>query len=120
MISDVKITHLGCAGHLSFSDKCRWHRHTQVGDKYRVSTIGDYFADGERSTVGVGDNAFFETMVFETAPRPADPDEQCGCLKVRHWIGVCARHYATRGEASAGHDALVQQYAEKLAVEGEQ
>ena len=60
---DNEIIELGCAGHLIVANRCRWKRHTQVGN-FRISSIGDYYLDNKRQTLGASPNSFFETMVF--------------------------------------------------------
>ncbi len=118
----IPVTELGCIGHFILADKCRFRRHTQVGTKYRVSSVGDMFFElingqGERrQTVGAGDEDFYETMVFETDGTLAAASSGCGCMRVVN-IGEeleCQR-YATAGEANVGHDALVAKYR-KLAA----
>jgi len=103
---------LGCAGHLIVAAKCHWRRHTQVGG-YRVSTVGDYHPDrdGERECVGGSDNAYFETMVFETENALDGGNEGCGCRVVKDWSGIDCERYATAGEAQAGHERYVAKYS---------
>jgi hypothetical protein len=38
-----KITELGCAGHFIGARSCAFRRHTQIGNLYRVSTVGNYY-----------------------------------------------------------------------------
>lgn len=110
----IAITHVGCAGHYIGAKHCRWHRHTQVGDLYRVSTIGNYLPPGNssRDTLGGGETDFFETMVFHTGPAQDAESEGCGCHEVLDWCERYGRRYATAQEAQAGHDATVETYAE--------
>lgn len=112
----VKITELGCAGHLIMSSRCRWRRHTQIGDVYRVSTVGDYFPSDTREPIGWGDQ-FFESMVFATAAAYEPNNDGCGCRQVVDWTGLEIRRYATAGEAQAGHEDLVAKYATLAEVE---
>jgi len=109
----VTITHLGCPGHLIVSGSCRWHRHTQIGTQWRVSSIGDYYPGrgAVRDTVGAAPNAYFETMVFRTTDVPTDGSEGCGCLEVESFAEIEVRQYVTAGEAQVGHDAMVAKYA---------
>lgn len=112
----LAVVELGCAGHLIVAASCRFRRHTQIGTKYRVSTVGDYYypIEGkERQTLGSGADSFFETMVFETTGAPARGSEGCGCLKVKSWSEVDGVRYATAGEAQAGHERLVAKYRRK-------
>jgi hypothetical protein len=106
---------LGCPGHFIAASSCRWRRHTQVGN-YRVSSIGDYFPKGlgtERETIGAGDDAFFETMVFKTTKDLETGNEGCGCRAVSSWSEIDGTRYATAGEAQAGHEKFVAKYARK-------
>jgi hypothetical protein len=107
----VKPVELGCPGHLIAASYCHWRRHTQIGN-YRVSSIGNYFPDrdGKRDTIGAGDDAFFETMVFRLTDTPEAESEGCGCRSVVSWIEIDGTRYATAGEAQAGHEAMVKKY----------
>jgi len=115
----VRRVELGCAGHLIVASSCRWHRHTQVG-RYRVSSIGDYFIgeDEPRRTIGAGDAAFFETMVFRTTDTPCRDSEGCGCLEVADWSEIDGERYPTAGEAQAGHERYVAKYLALARKEG--
>jgi hypothetical protein len=98
---------------------CHWSRHTQIGDAYRVSTIGDYRRRvghdiGPRQPVGSGANEFYETMVFRTTPDVLDDSEGCGCHVTTDWTELVCDRYATAGEATAGHEAYVRQFADQL------
>jgi hypothetical protein len=117
----MKPIELGCAGHLIVANSCRWKRHTQVGN-YRISTIGDYYGPDldridsdrnakKRTTIGAGDDAFFETMVFETEEAQDGGNEGCGCRAVKDWGGLDSDRYATAGEAQAGHERLIEKYS---------
>ena len=103
---------LGCPGHFIAVNHCRFRRHTQIGTKYRVSTVGDYFPDdrSERKPIGAGQDSFFETLVFQTVGKPAAKNEGCGCLEVKDWCESDGRRYATAGAAQAGHEAFVRKY----------
>lgn len=117
----ITIKHLGCPGHLIVARYCRWHRHTQIdgpGGSWRVSTIGNYYIGDVLTTVsGVSRDAFFETMVFPTATNGrAKESDGCGCRPVLSWDGGDGcRHYATAGEADAGHEAMVAEFAARAA-----
>lgn len=115
----MQVTELGCPGHYILAAHCRWRRHTQIGTRYRVSSVGNLFLKDdepeERKTIGL--NGFFETMVFETTDRPADESENCGCLEVAEWGELECRRYETAGEAQAGHEDLVQEYLQRAIEE---
>lgn len=102
---------LGCAGHLIGASSCHFRRHTQIGTKFRVSTVGDYYVGEKRTPMGFGDQ-FFETMVFSTVAKSPDNDG-CGCLEAKSWSEIDTRRYATAGEALAGHEELVRIYSKR-------
>lgn len=59
-----------------FCCDCRFHMTTTIGNKYMISTVGDYIDDnGKRQTIGI--RRFYETMVF----RLSSPNS-CGCPKI--------------------------------------
>lgn len=108
-----KVVELGCAGHLIVASSCRFRRHTQVGNDFRVSTVGDYYPDhrdGKRDTIGAGDKSFFETMVFRTLKAQDTGNEGCGCHAVADWCEIDGKRYATAGEAQKGHEQFVAKY----------
>lgn len=110
----MKITELGCAGHFMCAKDCNFRRHTQVGKKYRVSTVGDLYYPSEptkRQTVGAGDDSFFETYVFETNGKQCEGNDGCGCIEVKNWSEIDGRRWATAGAAQKGHEAFVRKYA---------
>ena len=114
----VDVIHLGCYGHFVGVASCRWHRHTQVGDQYRISTVGNYFPlrDTQRQPLGNA-KSFFETMVFTTLATQAPENEGCGCHAVIDWIEVDRAHYATAAAAQAGHETFVEKYRRRLVAE---
>lgn len=113
----LKVVELGCAGHLVVARDCQWSRHTQIGDSYRVSTIGNYYPSVQTNTgppqrqpLGFVPDSFFETMVFETIDKLAADSENCGCHEVKDWTEIDFRGYATAGEAQLGHEQMVEKY----------
>lgn len=110
----VTITHLGCAGHFIGASECAYRRHTQIATAYRVSTVGDYYPSGQKKRAEIGVKAYFETMVFRTAPEADKDNEGCGCHKVIEWSEVECRRYKSAGEAQVGHDDIVAKYAKML------
>jgi len=110
---------LGCAGHFICANDCHFRRHTQIGSKYRVSTVGDLYFHHEpnkRQTLGGGDNVFFETYVFETTGEPCRDNEGCGCVQVKAWSEIDGRRWATYGEAQSGHEKFVAKYMKACAA----
>lgn len=110
------VTELGCPGHFIVASDCRWRRHTQIGDSYRVSSVGDYYPSNgdERNTIGAGDDSFFETMVFHSTDRLDKSNDGCGCRELVSFSEIDGERYATAGEAQAGHERYVQKYLAKL------
>ena len=112
----IKRTELGCAGHFICAKDCRYRRHTQIGDSYRVSTVGDLFYEHEpekRRTLGATEDSFFETYVFETVSELAKESDGCGCHEVKDWSEIDGSRWATAGEAQAGHEKFVRKYMKK-------
>lgn len=114
----MNVVELGCVGHCIIGEHCRFRRHTQVGDSYRVSTIGDYFYDKKRRTLGADDDSFFETMVFATSASLDSGNEGCGCHAVTDWGELDGERYATAGEAQAGHERYVEKYKQLISSDG--
>ena len=115
--TEIKRTELGCPGHFIGVRDCVFRRHTQIGERFRVSTVGDYSPRGKRERIGAGQNSYFETMVFNTVPHPSPGNEGCGCRQVESYSEIDSMRYATAGEAQAGHEAMVEKYM-ALALEG--
>lgn len=114
------ITYLGCPGHLIVASMCDFRLHTQIGEQFRVPTMGDYFprsvAGGEgrkRETLGAGEDSFFETMVFRTRAAAAKDNDGCGCREVSDWGELECFRYATAKEAHEGHQRMVAKYVEE-------
>ena len=105
----VKSVELGCPGHFICASSCRWRRHTQVG-RYRISTVGDYYENRERRTLGGEPDSWFETMVFETSDADEPDNDDCGCKEVTSWSEVDGDTYSTAGDAQAGHEAFILKY----------
>lgn len=101
---------LGCPGHLIVAYRCRWRRHTQVGD-FRISTVGDLYVHEEKTpqTLSGKERDYFQTAVFRTGGVD-DCNDGCGCHKVLEWNEVEIDHYATAGAAQQGHEAMVKKY----------
>ncbi len=94
----------GNAAHLIVADKCRFHLATLVRGHWLVSTVGEYYPSKERgmTTIGGGDNDYYETMIFECA-RGTRCECGCGLPIPDSWSELsCVRH-ANAKEANAGH-----------------
>lgn len=93
----------GHAHHFIGANSCRFHLCTWVGD-YLVSTVGDYRPHGERRTLGIGAEDWFETMVFP-AERVDDPDDRglCHGYRITGDSEVLCERYADAETANGGH-----------------
>jgi hypothetical protein len=93
----------GNAGHLCVGHLCRFHLTTAVNG-YLVSTVGEYFPSGAKKmeTIGAGDDAFFETMVFSWK-QGARCECGCGLPSPDSFSEIYCSRYATPGLANAGH-----------------
>lgn len=96
----------GYPGHFIAADWCRFHLHTTVNGRYRVSTVGDYRPAHQRVSEELGPmreigcNRYFETMVFELG-RNGEPSS---------WCEIDADAYNDHEAAEAGHAAMVAKY----------
>lgn len=114
----VKVTELGCAGHYIMAPRsadalfpgCMYRRHTQIGDSYRVSTVGDMLLNDKRTPIGINPDDFFETLVFRTTPRECEGVGGCGCHEIEDWAEIDGGRWATAGDAQQEHERLVRKY----------
>lgn len=114
----MKVTELGCPGHFICASQCRWRRHTQIGNRYRVSSVGDYYDErGRRQTLGSPADSWFETFVFKTTAKTCRNNDGCGCKDV-DFSEIDSQRYPTAGEAQRGHERFVKKYT-KRAVGGQ-
>ena len=108
----------GGAGHFICSHDCEFRLNTAVG-RYRISTVGDmrHGRGGEMQTIGAGDSAFFETLIFLCT----DEVDVCGvCLKIKDWCEIDGRRCATWEEANTQHVEFCEKYAAVPASEHEE
>lgn len=99
-----------CGGQHHFVGTCRFHLATLLNSGYVVSTVGEYFSpDGVQKTLGLGDDSFYETMVFHAENTPND--HPCG-VDPDVWRGEQhTERYATPAEANAGHARLCLEWS---------
>lgn len=97
----------GQAHHFIAADSCRFHLTTFVANgQILVSSVGDYYYNDDRQTLGAAPDSWYETMVFQT-----DPDNLYeGCPMVTSWSELDGIRYATAEEANNGHLALCRTY----------
>lgn len=99
------IKHFGNAGHFVMADRCLWHLHTHVGNRYCISSVGELYPDlcrGERGEMAFMSPAFranYESYVFRLRK-----DGQLG-------ITLQTELYHSREEAEMNHAALVKKYS---------
>lgn len=108
----AKITYIGCAGHYIAAQSCRFRLHTQVGDDYRISTVGEMYYPhrDEMQPIGSGPDDFFETYVFRTSAKPASGSNGCGCHEVTDWCEIEGHRTATARDAAEMHQKMVEKY----------
>lgn len=106
----ISWTWYGHAGHLCVASSCRFHLCTKVG-KYLISTVGDYYRECSRETIGSGEDDFFETYVFRTLRGSSCTDKACGCglpeIDLENIEGI---RCATAVEAAKTHMNMCRKY----------
>jgi hypothetical protein len=113
MIPLKKWVWYGHAGHLCVADRCRFHLCTEVG-QYVISTVGDYYLDGKRETIGAGDESFFETYVFNIIGTTRCREALCLCnMPEVDLSAVEGKRTATAGEATNTHVEMCEKYSRK-------
>jgi hypothetical protein len=114
----MQTVELGCIGHFICAHLCRFRRHTQLGDKYRVSTIGAWMDEqGIMQTLGGGPDSYYETAVFRTTNKK---HADCDCNILRSRIELEMHRYPDARSAQAGHEAMVTKYLEPAEYEPSQ
>ena len=103
----------GYAGHFIGSQHCRFHLATWLPNGWLVSTVGDYYPQGERTTLSIGPEDWYETMVFPYVALE-QPDGGHGLMGASQET----KRYPTAVEAEAGHMATCQRYAKRKAPRG--
>ena len=96
-----KIRHLGSAGHFCSANRCMWHRHTHIDERWCVSSVGEYFPEGAEAMepIGAGAEALYEVMVFDMwAPES-------------RWTEIDGTRSSNRSMANGAHDAAVARWA---------
>ena len=120
----MKIEHFGFPGHFICGRWCRFHITTVVGEKYLISTIGEYVhpknsGGSEKAELEymaknpngeeIGHGRHYETMVFRAGKRCKAEGCNCGQPKI---CGdeIAFRGYNDPGSATQGHNELVAKY----------
>ncbi len=134
----------GVASHLIVGRDCRFHLATVIGP-WLVSTVGEYLPGesvrdilatsrgyalegrgDEREASWLKQNDWeeigygrkYETMVFRVGEeRCTDADCDCGQPKVTEWSEVDSDVYNLRGDATRGHYAMCEKWAELGSLE---
>ena len=100
MIPKSKWVWYGYAGHLIVSKYCAFHLSTRIGN-YLVSTVGDYYppdGGGERETIGIGKDHWFETFVFQ-----CDGEDDHGNPFIISFSELWSKRYAKSIDAEQSH-----------------
>ena len=86
--------------------RCEFHLATVVGEKYIVSTVGEY-RDGEGSinAIGIDDTELYETYVFE-----AEESDSCCPYRPKSWEEIEGQRYETAEEARKVHMDMCHKY----------
>lgn len=95
----------GYAGHFIGGKNCAYHLATRING-YLISTVGDYYnSEGIRTTIGAGEDAWFETYVFECSGEDKD-----GNPEWVNWSEIDGERYADSNAAEAGHYRYLAKY----------
>lgn len=104
-----KIVELGCPGHFLLAEQCLFRRHTQIGEEYAVSTVGELLDTAGKKTFISGDpRMYYESFVLSTSSHLNS--DSCGCHPRKSSDPVEVSRYRTVQEAQFGHNALVKKY----------
>ena len=115
MIPKTEWKWFGYPGHLICANSCRFRLCTQVGD-YLISTVGDYYYQDKRKTIGADKDSFFETYVFKAGSVCSEPDCGCGQPTLADGCEIDGVRDRTAGDAQRSH----LEYCEKYAAGGGQ
>jgi len=114
MTPENKWKWFGHAGHFCGGNSCRFHLCTKVG-KYLISSVGDYYCNDKRKTLGAGDDSFFETYVFRVTYGVKCTNKTCNCklpnIDLSEIEGI---RTATAGAAAKTHMAMCQKYSKRV------
>jgi len=100
----------GFAGHHICGTRCQFHLTTSIGERFLVSTVGQFVPDPLRApetTQEVGADRHFETMVFEI-----DGDDDNGNPAIKDYECVGMEGYNDSLEAEKGHHILCERYSQ--------
>lgn len=130
MNENVKITERGWAGHFIAANGCRFRRNTllEYGNrKWIVSTVGAYYPRGARYPEMIGDERWYETMVFEgemksngyidaNVEKEFFPKNDCGIWGTS-WDEVLERYPTPDNAANDMHERIVTEMIERIQEE---
>lgn len=126
MADKVKRTERGWAGHLIFSDSCKFRRNTLLeyeDRKWIVSTIGCYVPSTARKPETIGYKRWYETMVFEgecvKGYIDTDVTRQISCnqdwgIWGETWEDVLERYPNVDNAANDMHERIVDEMTERI------
>lgn len=97
----------GYAGHFIGGRSCAFHLSTRVGG-FLISTVGDYFPNGKRETLGAEKDSWFETFVFKCS----GDDKNGNPVMDDGFTEIDSERYAKSIDAERGHYRFCEKYAE--------
>jgi len=101
----------GHPAHFCGGNECRFVMHTLVDGAWVVSTVGDYYPQGEEGgRQGVGYNRLFETFVFKAAEGKF---HDCGCPVIADLSEVETAPANDPATARENHLGMVRRYLSK-------
>jgi hypothetical protein len=100
----AKIRWWGSQGH--FCCKCDFHLTTTIGNKFMISTVGDWVEKGKIMEIGI--RRKYETMVFRLQKKPHD----CGCPKIDP-TELDTAGYNKCSDAIKGHMQMIADWENK-------
>ena len=101
-VAAVKRRSFPYPGHFICADRCRFFRHTHVGRRWCVSTVGDLHLTPSGPREPVGWQRDYETYVFDLR---ADPKER--------WQEVAADRAGSNATALVAHRRMYARIARK-------
>lgn len=97
----------GYAGHFIGGKNCAYHLSTRIG-KHLISTVGHYLpksSDGVMVPIGAGENANFETYVFD-----CEGEDESGDPIIPSFTEIDGERYAKSIDAENGHYRYLAKY----------
>jgi hypothetical protein len=109
----AELRHLGHAQHFIAARSCWFRLGTAIGDRYVVSTVGEYYPIGSDEMEKLGWDRLYETYVFRSSGGVRD----CGCPEINEYSEMDSQGYNDAAEAERGHAAMVRKWSDILDAE---